>query len=125
MLTFGATNDTELLDSLFTEIFSEPFGARIGYVLYDDGVPAGAARLSVAPDVSVLQKIGVKKEYRNRRYGDFFTRSLLNAVSNVSERIEIAYADEYFEKFGFVREGSGMAIDSGRLVFPCECGGGR
>ncbi len=122
MLTFTATNDKKLLDALSESIFGSPFGAEVGFVLYDEESALGVARLTVTPELSVLEKIGIKEEFRGKRYGDFFTRSLLNGASYASEEIEIAYVDDYFIKFGFVKGGRGMKIKSEKLVFPCECG---
>lgn len=125
MLTYAATNDGEILDKLSMEIFGKPFEGKIGYVLYDDGNPAGVAKLTVTPEKAVLQFVGVVLKLRNKRYGDFFTRSLLNGASGVSEEIEIAYEDDYFLKFGFEKRNGIMRINSERLTFPCECGKGR
>ena len=122
MLSFTATNDKGLLDKLSEEIFGKPFDGGVGYVLYDDGEPVGVAKLNVSPEKSVLVCLGVLEKFRKNRFGDFFTRSLLNAASNVSEILEIDYADDYFLKFGFERVGNKMTIDSRKLVFPCECG---
>lgn len=122
MLSYSATNDATVLNSLSKEIFGEDFGAEVGFVLYDDGNPAGVARMTVTPSLAVLERIGVRKDARGKRIGDFFTRSLLFAASNVSEEIQIAYESDYFLKFGFVKGGRGMKILSEELTFPCECG---
>lgn len=122
MLSFTATNDGNLLNGLSKRIFGEEFGAEVGFVLYDGEKPVGVARLTVSPEKSVLKKIGVVSECRGRRYGDFFTRSLLNAASGVSEVLEIAYKSDYFKKFGFEEGKDGMTIKSENLTFPCECG---
>lgn len=122
MLTFTASNDRELLDTLSLSIFGSPFGAEVGFILYEDESPIGVARLVVTPETSVLEKVGILSEKRGLRYGDFFTRSLLNGASYASKEIEIAYESDYFLKFGFIKGGKGMKIKSEKLVFPCECG---
>lgn len=126
MLSYTATNDYGLLDKLNREIFFVPYDGQIGYVLYDGDIPVGIAALTVSPDVSVLKRVGIIPSQRGKKYGDFFTRSLLYGCSGVSERLIVAYSDKYFEKFGFVDKGGKMEIESKDLTFPCECGkGGR
>ena len=123
MLRYTATNDKKLLDKLSFSIFEEPFNGEVGYVVFDDDTPLGVARLIVTPDKSVLKSIGILPEYRGKRFGDFFTRSLINAVSYVTDVIEIAYKSDYFKKFGFTEGDSGMVIIADNLTFPCECKG--
>lgn len=122
MLSFTATNDINLLNELSQRVFGEEFGAEVGFVLYEEETPVGVARLTVTPEKSVLKKIGVVSESRGQRYGDFFTRSLLNAASGVSKVLEIAYKSDYFKKFGFEEGEDCMTIKSENLTFPCECG---
>ena len=81
------------------------------------------ARLTVTPDKTVLERIGILEEYRGRRIGDFFTRSLINTVSYATDVIEIAYKSDYFKKFGFTEGERGMTIVADDLTFPCECKG--
>lgn len=124
MLSYTATNDRELLDELNLKIFDRPFGGQIGYVLFDGKVPVGIASAAVTPEVSVLKSVGIVPSQRGKRYGDFFTRSLLYGCSAVSEKLVVAYSDKYFEKFGFTENGGKMEIESKNLTFPCECGKG-
>lgn len=124
MLSYTATNDYGLLDKLNRQIFNVPFAGQIGYVLYDGDIPVGIASLSVSPDVSVLKSVGIIPSQRGKKYGDFFTRSLLYGCSGVSEKLVVAYSDEYFVKFGFTDKGGNMEIESKNLTFPCECGKG-
>ncbi len=124
MLSYTATNDKELLDGLNSEIFRLPFDGQIGYVLFDGQAPVGIASVSVTPEVSVLKSVGILPSHRGKRYGDFFTRSLLYGCSGVSEKLVVAYSDGYFEKFGFVEKDGKMEIESKNLTFPCECGKG-
>lgn len=122
MLSFTATNDKGLLDRLSEEIFLKKFPAEVGFVLCEDDEPIGVARINILPTVSVIELVGVIGAFRKKGYGDFFTRSLMNALSNVSEVIEIGYESDYYLKFGFERGGKGMKIDSRNLVFPSKCG---
>ena len=123
MLRYTATNDKKLLNTLNNAIFGEDFAEEVGYVLYDDDLPLGVARMTVTPDKTVLERIGILKEYRGKRIGDFFTRSLINTVSYATDVIEIAYKSDYYKKFGFTEGGSGMTIVADNLTFPCECKG--
>ena len=123
MLRYTATNDKKLLDSLNQAIFGEDFKEEVGYVLFDDDLPLGVARMTVTPDKAVLKRIGILKEYRGRRIGDFFTRSLINTVSYATDVIDIAYVSEYFKTFGFTEGGEGMTIVADDIHFPCDCKG--
>lgn len=121
MLRFTATDDKKLLGRLYEEIFGEEFDRGVGYVLYDGDKPIGIAKMTVRPQTSVLEKVGILPEERGKGNGDFFTRSLIWGMSNVSEEIAIAQRAPYYEKFGFRSEGEIMTCRSSDVVFPCGC----
>jgi hypothetical protein len=121
MLKLVPTNDKILLNELSQQIFCKEFDLSVGFVFYINDKPAGLAKVKIAPDVSRLIEIGIVKSERGLGFGDFFTRSLLNALSMVSKRIIIDYASGYFNKFGFVKEGENMVIDAENLDFPRKC----
>ncbi len=121
MLRFTATNDKNLLGRLYGEIFGEDFDRSVGYVLYDGDKPIGIAKMTVKTDVSVLERVGILPEERGKGNGDFFTRSLIWGMSNVSEKVVIAAVMPYYEKFGFKAEGDIMTCKSSVVAFPCGC----
>lgn len=121
MISFGATNDKRVLDRLHEAIFSSPLDGSVGYVLDVDGVPAGIAKLRVTFEESHIVRVGILPGFRGRGYGDFFTRSLMNVLIDVTDRIIVDYASDYYLKFGFAREGDHMVIDPEKLVFPRAC----
>ena len=101
MLKYAAINDKTLLDALHKALFGGDYPKQVGYVLYDEEKAIGLAQMSVKPDISRLEKIGILQEERGKNNGDFFTRSLIWGLSQVSEKIIVCYKSEYFEKFGF------------------------
>lgn len=122
MLSVVGISDKDILNTLSLEIFGENFEGGVGYVLYESGRAIGIARLTVAPEKSVIHCIGILPLYRNSGYGDFFTRSILNVLSSVSEHITINYRGDYFLQFGFNNSEEGMGIKSSNIVFPHKCG---
>ena len=121
MISLGATNDKTLNDKLHTAIFSAPLDGDVGYVLNVDGVPAGIAKLIVTPEESHIVRVGILPKLRGKGYGDFFTRSLMTVLIDVTDKIVVDYVSDYYLKFGFVREGDKMVIDPEKLVFPRQC----
>ena len=123
MLKFAATNDKALLDKLSLAATGVPFDGTVGYVLTLNDVGIGVAKLQVSPEVSTIVSVAVVPELRGRGLGDFFTRSLMNVLIDVTERIETAYQSEYFVQFGFRANERGMTIESKDLTFPhaCQC----
>ena len=121
MISLGATNDKTLNDKLHMAIFSAPLDGDVGYVLNVDGVPAGIAKLIVTPEESHIVRVGILPKLRGKGYGDFFTRSLMNVLIDVTDKIVVDYVSDYYLKFGFVREGDKMVIDPEKLVFPRQC----
>ncbi len=120
MLSYGVSNDTELLEKLYQKIFGKKPDFSVGYVFYEDGVPLGIADLKVTPEVSEIKEVGLISEIRKRGLGDFFTRCIMLRLSEVSKKI-ITYKDSYFYQFGFVDEGEKMAILSEKIDFPSNC----
>lgn len=120
MLNMLPTSDKKLLDKMSYEIFAKPFQGDIGYVFYNDGSPVGFARLIIG-DTSVVSEVGVLPEHRRKGYGDFFTRSVLFRLIQISRTVKIAYKSAYYLPFGFTDEGDGMTIASEKLVFTQQC----
>lgn len=122
MLKFFATNDKKQLDDLYMEIFKEVFPGNVGYVLLFDEKCIGVAKIITTPSISHIEKVGIIPSYRGKGFGDFFTRALMNTLSNVSKTIVINYLSDYFLKFGFVKENDKMSVNSTDIVFPSKCG---
>lgn len=125
MITFEATNDKAVLNRVSNFAFGRDFGGDVGYVLYADGVAIGIARLAVTEEESRIESVGIVPKLRGMGFGDFFTRSLLNVLADVSDRIVIEYPSDYFLRFGFQREGDVMTARGKDIVFPrkCDCKG--
>lgn len=121
MLTITPTNDKNLLDDLSIKIFGKKFCGDVGFVLYNGNKPSGIAKISCREEFSAIIFIGVLPEFRKEKLGDFFTRSILLRMSEVSDKIEINYVSDYYKKFGFKEENGKMIIESDKLYFPCEC----
>ena len=125
MISFGATNDKRVLDALHNAIFGTPIEGDVGFVLDVDGKPAGIAKLKVTPEESHIVRVGVMPKLRGKGYGDFFTRSLMNVLIDVTDKIVIDYVSDYYLKFGFAEENGTMVIDPEKLVLPHACGCGN
>jgi|AGTN01.3.fsa_nt_gi hypothetical protein len=123
MIKLIPTNDKELLDLLSGSIFDKPFDGAVGFVLYADEKPVGAARFIINKGNSVIKSIGIIPEERGKGYGDFLTRSIMDNLSRVGKKIYIDYFSPYFYQFGFGRRGERMVVASEKLVFPKKCGG--
>ncbi|HQC54480.1 MAG TPA: GNAT family N-acetyltransferase [Clostridia bacterium] len=121
MINLTATNDKKILDDLSKKIFGAPFDGGVGYVLQLDDETVGVAKVIVNPDVSTIVSIGLLKEHRGKGYGDFFTRVLLNVLSEVSAYIVVGYRSNYFTQFGFKESFDEMFIKSKDIVFPAKC----
>ncbi|MBR6751099.1 MAG: hypothetical protein IKM01_02495 [Clostridia bacterium] len=122
MISLNATNDKTLLNALHNAIFGCDIEGDVGYVLYVDDIPAGVAKLSVTEEEAHIKRVGILGKLRNKGYGDFFTRSLMNVLIDVTDVIYADYVDDYYLKFGFERDGDRMRIDSDKLTFPHKCG---
>lgn len=123
MLNMLPTNDNKLLDSLSYKIFTIPFQGDIGYVFYNENETIGFAKFLVG-DTSTVTAIGILPEQRNKGFGDFFTRSILYRLTQISRFIKINYIDDYYLKFGFEKKEDYMIIASDKLVFMganCHC----
>lgn len=123
MLEFYASNDKGLLDRLCVNIFGHKFVGNVGYILLYKDEPIGIAKLMTRPDESHISFVGILKEHRKMGFGDFFTRSLMNTLSYVSEKIVVDYVSDYFLKFGFKQLEDRMEIVSRYIVFPSKCKG--
>lgn len=121
MLNLAPTNDKKLLDSLSNSIFACDFDGFVGFVLYRNNESIGLAKIYCDEDKSTILKLGIIPTRRNAGYGDFFTRSLLLRMSEVSDIIEINYVSEYYKKFGFTEKNGKMVIESDKLIFPRKC----
>lgn len=123
MLKMTPTNDITLINGLSHSIYGKDYAKTVAYVFFDDETPIGFADFFADEEESVIYSVGLTAKYRKRRYGDFFTRSILLRLGEVGERIRITYVSDYFEKFGFTKDEKGMLVQSEKLVFPSECGG--
>ena len=121
MLSITAIADKKPLNDLHEAVFGTEYPKDIGYVLQDDGKNVGIASMTVRNDVSTIEKVGVIPEERGKGKGDFFTRSLIFGLSQVSEKVRISYKSPYFYRFGFTDDENGMIAESSKIVFPCGC----
>lgn len=121
MLSLIPSTDKELLVALSKEIFNTNFTSSVGYILLSDGEHAGLAEFSIGK-VSHFIRAGIREQYKDLGYRDFFTRSILYRMGQISMEIEIDYYDKYFEQFGFTRHNQDkMRIDTRNLIFPSNC----
>jgi len=114
------TNDKKLLDELSYAIFSRPYSGAVGYIFYAGEKPVGFASLDVG-STSVIKAIGVVPSARRKGYGDFFTRSILFRLAQISKEIRVAYVSGYYNKFGFKKDGAEMTLESVNLKFDSKC----
>lgn len=121
MLGVKATNDKALLNKLSEHIYGAPFEGGVGFVLEFENATIGLAKLTVSEYESVIHSVGIVLPLRNRGFGDFMTRSLMDNLSRVSKKIIIAYKSEYFKKFGFKEDLDTMFIASEDIMFPSKC----
>lgn len=104
-------------------IFGEFDGDGERVLLINDGVPIGTAVFTVIGETAKIVKIGILSEFRNKKYGDFFTRALLYKLSLGGLDLAVNYSDDYFLKFGFIKLADGtMRVANKNLRFPTECG---
>ena len=121
MLSLLPTDDKDILNNLSRELFRHDYSGDVGYLLTNDGEPIGLARFKVGK-TSVLYEIDVREDFKDKGHRDFFTRSILYRLGQISLFIQIDYQDEYFEKFGFIKTEKGkMSIETSKLDFPAEC----
>ena len=123
MLKIETLINKPLLNELSQKIFKKDFDSSVGFALYFEEKPIGLAKIKVDENLSHLIFIGISEDFRKKGFGDFFTRSLLNSLSAVSEKIGISYKSDYFLKFGFTENGNEMIINSENLHFPRKCKG--
>jgi len=95
----------------------------VDVALYEDERMIGAARVSFEPDTAVLEGVYVTPARRGCGFGDFLTRAVMDAYTRSLPRFRVAYASDYFVKFGFKAEQGGMVVGSEEIKFPSLCGG--
>lgn len=119
MLTLEFGSDT----GLEIEIFGDTVASGERVLLINDGVPIGTAVFTINNESLTLLRIGILKEYRRCRFGDFFTRALLYKLSLGGLDLNVACQDEYYAKFGFeyLTDGT-MRVANEKLTFPSDCG---
>ncbi|MBQ7713148.1 MAG: GNAT family N-acetyltransferase [Clostridia bacterium] len=111
------------------EVFLRSEGAEVSCVpgvdvaLYEDERLIGAAHVSFQPDTAVLEGVYVTPARRGCGFGDFLTRAVMDAYTRSLPLFRVAYASDYFLKFGFRADGEGMIINSEEIKFPSLCGG--
>lgn len=123
MLTLVLEDKHDIEKEIFGEII--PFGERV--TLYNDNDPVGVAVFGISDNgcASVLYRVGILECVRDKRFGDFFIRSMLYKLSLSGMDILINEYNRHFEKFGFVKTDNGMRVKNCELMFPSKCGGGN
>ena len=101
------------------------FSEGVDVALYEEGALIGTAHVSFLTDCAVLEGVYVTPAARGKGYGDFLTRAVMDAYTRALPTFKVAYKSEYFRKFGFTDEESGMTIKSEEIKFPSYCGGHR
>lgn len=121
MLTLVLEDKHDIEKEIFGEII--PFGERV--TLYNDNDPVGVAVFGISDNgcASVLYRVGILECVRDKRFGDFFIRSMLYKLSLSGMDILLNEYNSHFEKFGFIKTDKGMRVKNCELVFPSKCGG--
>ena len=114
---------TECEDFLRSEGAEVSCVPGVDVALYEDERIIGAAHVTFAPDMAVLEGVYVTPARRGNGFGDFLTRVVMDAYTRSLPLFRVAYESEYFLKFGFKADGKGMQINSEEIVFPSACGG--
>ncbi len=107
-------------------------------VVYDDGLPVGAARLWWADGAFRIGDVGVVSSWRGKGFGDLLVRLLLfKALSHSASRVELVAtgsAASFFARYGFkpagpeAQEGAPMFLLAENIVLShCQggCAGGE
>lgn len=122
MLEMYPSADAKLNSKLTKTLFSREPLSGVSFVLTAEGKNVGLMELRLPPNGNGILSVGILPEFRGKGYGDFFTRAALLRLSETGEEIRIAYASEYYLKFGFRQCGKEMILKSKDLYFPHECG---
>lgn len=115
--------DRNVSDNIEKDIFGDilSFGERT--LLFEEDIPIGVSVFSLSDDGIIISRIGLLREYRGRRYGDFFTRSIIYKFLPYRMKIYIDGIYPYFYKLGFVDDGDRMVAESDDIIFPSTCKG--
>lgn len=118
-----AVSDREVLQKLAKECGGEYNPeCTLNMVLIVGERPCGVSMMRYVDKKRIrLEWVGITPDMRGKGFGDFLTRASINKAIDISEYIEISYADDYFEKFGFERKDNKMQIESKKVVFPSKC----
>lgn len=122
MLEMYPSADAAINSELSKTLFSRQPLTGVSFVLTAEGKTVGLMELRLPPSGNGILSVGILPEFRGKGYGDFFTRAALLRLSETGEEIRIAYASEYYLKFGFRQCGKEMILKSKDLYFPHECG---
>lgn len=119
MLTLRFIEDYKNIEKI---IFDNVLQVGQRVILYDGEEPCGIAVYTLSDTINIL-RVGILSQKRNRRYGDFFTRSIIFKFLPYDLDITIGYYNKYYEKFGFVRSGDSMTAKASEIIFPSTCKG--
>lgn len=122
MLEMYPSADAAFNSELSKTLFLRKPLTGVSFVLTAEGKTVGLMELRLPPNGNGILSVGILPEFRGKGYGDFFTRAALLRLSETGEEIRIAYASEYYLKFGFRQCGKEMILKSKDLYFPHECG---
>lgn len=103
----------------------------IAYLEENHTIPVATGRLYFDGDTCYLEKLAVLKEYRNRQYGEFILRMLLNKADMAG--IQKVYVKgnkpfiDYFKGFGFLpdnnikeKDAKTLSIQPKNLFLGCK-----
>ena len=125
MLHVKPVIDGECEEFLRSEGAEVSCGPGVDVALYEDEKIIGAAHVTFAPDMAVLEGVYVTPARRGKGFGDFLTRAVMDAYTRSLPLMKVAYKSDYFLKFGFTEVEDGMMIKSEEIKFPSHCGGHR
>ena len=93
---------------LRAEGVTTPYGEGVDVALLEDERIIGAAHISFLPDTALLEGVYVMPARRGFGFGDFLTRAVMDAYTRSLPLFRVAYASDYFLKFGFRADGDGI-----------------
>ncbi len=118
-----AVSDVEVLEKLAKECGGE-YDKRctLNMALIVGEELCGVCNMRYSDKKTVrLEWVGVREDMRGKGFGDFLTRSSINKAIDISDFIEIATVDGYYEKFGFIEVDGVMRAESKSIIFPSKC----
>lgn len=118
-----AIDDVEVLKKITRECggeYDESCTMNLLFILGDRPEGVAYAKFTDAKTIRI-KYVGLREQTRGKGYGDFLTRSMINKVMDLCEKVEVESKDDYFLKFGFQKQNDIMFAYSKDIVFPSKC----